>query len=638
MRGRSGSGRRWSSPWFAVCGALALTVVGCGGGGGSKPDAKDAKDAKGDTAAGGSGGGAGGGAGADGAANDTNTTPDTAAGGSDAAVDAPPDATPDTSPSPDGADATVDAPPDATTTSDAKDGGTDASVDATPDTGSDVAADTSASDTSSVDTSAVETGASDASSIHPLGPNDKVFWARSITGKDSEYVEDATIVSGDVVVVGDFSEEIIFAKGAANQTTYTTPKLLDTDVFFARYRADGSLVWAKRFGGADFDDVAAVAATNDGGFVLVGRMEGQVTFGAGETHETMLDAGAGRDLYVARFDGNGALAWAKHAGSASDSVGGSGVRVLADGSVVVAGYLVGSTVFGAGEANETTVAATGTYDDMFVARFTSAGALSWVKSGGAGGMTSTLAQAVAITNSTEATVVGYFTGTVVLGKGETHQTSLVSAGGDDLFIAHYALADGALVSAVRLGGTGDDDPHAAASNGDGVLTIAGIFSGSVAFGAGTGQTLATSGTTDYDAFVAQFAANGTLTWVRRAGGTDFDSAERLTLAADGTVYASGGFSLTAAFPSSTPAQLTASGPQDGFLARYASDGTPSWVRKLGGTGYDYGNAVALLPSDGSLVWVGAFGSSLTVGAGEANETILTTTGTHGDDFLVRMLP
>jgi hypothetical protein len=599
-----------------LLGAVALATVGCSGGGGGK---SDARDAKGDTAAAGSDGAT---PAPDATADSTSATDTAIDTASDLEVDTPTgDGDAGTDTTPDGA--TPEATPsDASDAPDANDGAAgDAQADvAPPEAGTDAGSD------------------GDASSMNPLGANDKVFWARSITGKDSEYAEDATIVSGDVVVVGDFSEEIVFAKGASNQKTFTTPKLLDSDVFFARYRPDGALVWAKRFGGTQFDDVAAVASTSDGGFVMVGRMEGQVTFGAGEAHETTLDAGLGRDLFVARFDGAGALVWATHAGSGSDSVGGSGVRVLSDGSIVVAGFLVGDTVFGPGEAHETTVAATGTFDDMFVARFTSAGALTWVRAGGAGGTASTLAQSLAVTSGTEVTVVGYFSGTVVLGKGETKQTSLASAGGEDLFIARYALADGALVSAVRLGGAGDEEPHAAGSNGDGVLTIAGNFSGSVTFGAGAGQTLASSGTTDYDAFVAQFAADGTLTWVHRAGGTDFDSAERLTLAADGTAYVSGGFGVTATFLGSTPGQLTASGPQDGFLARYASDGAPGWVRRLGGTDYDYGNAVALLPSDGSLVWIGMFGASMTVGAGEANETTLTAAGTNGDVFLVRMLP
>ena len=477
---------------------------------------------------------------------------------------------------------------------------------------------------------------SDATGMPPDAPSgslENVFWAQSLTGKDTEYVEDVAVVSGDVVVVGDFTEELVLAKGTATETRFTTPQALDSDVFLARYRPDGSLVWAKRFGGSKFDDAAAVAPTPDGGFVIVGRIEGQVTLDAGGAHETTLDAGAGRDVFVARFDGNGGLLWAHTAGSAPSSSGGSDVRVLADGSVIVAGYVAGTTVFGAGEATQTTVTTTGAAEDMFIARYTSAGALAWVKTGGAGGAASTLSQALAITGATEATVAGSFSKTLVLGKGEAAQTSLESAGGDDVFIARYALADGALVSATRFGGPSDDEPHAAASSGDGALIVAGVFSGTVNFGPAAGQTFMTAGPNDFDIFVAKLAADGTLAWVQHAGGTDFDSAEGLTLAADGSAFVSGGFGLTASFPGSLPAQLVASGPHDGFVARYAADGTPGTVRRFGGAGYDYGGAVVILPGDGSLVWAGSFEASVTVGA-----TTLTAPGPNSDAFLLRTAP
>src|SRR4051812_21503441 len=45
----------------------------------------------------------------------------------------------------------------------------------------------------------------------PLGTIEKVLWAQSLTGRDSEYVEDVAVVSGDVLVVGEFTEELVLA-------------------------------------------------------------------------------------------------------------------------------------------------------------------------------------------------------------------------------------------------------------------------------------------------------------------------------------------------------------------------------------------------------------------------------------------
>ena len=85
--------------------------------------------------------------------------------------------------------------------------------------------------------------------------------------------------------------------------------------------------------------------------------------------------------------------------------------------------------------------------------------------------------------------------------------------------------------------------------------------------------------------------------------------------------------------------LTSAGINDIFLACYNPDGTLAWARRAGGEGFDYGWGVAVLSDGSALVtgWFGVFGSTATFGAGEANETFLTSEGNH-DIFIARYIP
>ena len=62
-------------------------------------------------------------------------------------------------------------------------------------------------------------------------------------------------------------------------------------------------------------------------------------------------------------------------------------------------------------------------------------------------------------------------------------------------------------------------------------------------------------------------------------------------------------------------------------------GSLVWARRAGGGLYDYGWGVAVL-SDGSALVTGYFSGTATFGAGESNETILTSAG-NVDIFLAR---
>lgn len=74
------------------------------------------------------------------------------------------------------------------------------------------------------------------------------------------------------------------------------------------------LLWAVRAGGSDRDWGLGIAALADGSALVSGAFSGTATFGPGEPGETLLTSAGDTDIFVARHNADGTLAWARWAG------------------------------------------------------------------------------------------------------------------------------------------------------------------------------------------------------------------------------------------------------------------------------------------------------------------------------------
>ncbi|MCK4719816.1 hypothetical protein KAU08_04115, partial [bacterium] len=97
---------------------------------------------------------------------------------------------------------------------------------------------------------------------------------------------------------------------------------------------DGDLFWAKQAGGTELDEGRSITALSDNSTVATGWFRDSATFGQGEPNETVLTSAGWRDIFIARYNPDGSLAWAKKAGGTSQDKG-FGVTTLSDNSTVV---------------------------------------------------------------------------------------------------------------------------------------------------------------------------------------------------------------------------------------------------------------------------------------------------------------
>ena len=169
--------------------------------------------------------------------------------------------------------------------------------------------------------------------------------------------------------------------------------------------------------------------------------------------------------------------------------------------------------------------------------------------------------------------------------------------------------------AFSFGSTGSDVATSLHVSSDGETTVTGTFEGTLNIGS---TELQSAGLTDI--FVARFNSSGVPVWAQSFGSTGADRADDIDVTS-GNVYVAGSYTGTLAAYKSSIGSVTSAGLTDGFIAVLSSQGSPLYLRSVGGTGNDALHAVAV-SSSGDVYTTGEFsgtisyaGSSLVSGGG-----------------------
>ncbi len=266
-----------------------------------------------------------------------------------------------------------------------------------------------------------------------------LVWAKRAGGSGEDFGHGIAVdEAGNSYVTGVFGVSATFGPGEANETTLTGTGF---EIFVAKYNASGALVWVKRAGGSGSDHGLGIAVDGSGNSYVTGGFTTSAIFGPGEANEITL-SGTNREIFVAKYDANGALVWAKRAGgSGFDS--GWVIAVDGSGNSYVTSFFENSATFGPGEANETTVSGTGY--EIYVAKYDANGALVWAKRAGGSGSGEDFGISIAVDGSGNSYATGFFVGSATFGPGETNET-ILSGVNYEAFVAKF---QGATAVAVK---------------------------------------------------------------------------------------------------------------------------------------------------------------------------------------------
>lgn len=237
-----------------------------------------------------------------------------------------------------------------------------------------------------------------------------------------------------------------------------------------------------------------------------------------------------------------------------------------------------------------------------------------------GGVANDGATTVAVDPSGDVFAGGYFMRTADFGDGPVTISGDNRSGG---FLTRRAAADGAPVWAVTMTG-GSCDVMGLAIDHAGDVVVSGYYQGTVDFG---GQSLSVPPDV-VDMFVAKYAGDGQLGWVRGLGAAAGAASRGVAVAADGSIYVIGEFQGVVDFGDGTIDTGTGDDRNDGFLIRYDGDGTQRWGMAFHGDGGQHADAVVTL-TNGDVVVAGAFDLPVSIGGHQLSPRSRT------DGFLAR---
>jgi len=368
-----------------------------------------------------------------------------------------------------------------------------------------------------------------------------------------------------------------------------------------------NLEWAKQVGGTNVDIGYSMTIDASGNSYTTGYFSGTVDFDPGSGIFNITSS-PGISIYILKLDVSGNFVWAKTV------YGGEGKSITADasGNVYISGYFGTSTDFdpGAGVYNLTSVGGV----NIFILKLDASGNFIWAKNIGGSGYGG---YSIAVDGTGNVYTAGEFQGTGDFDPGAA-TFNLVSAGDYDIFISKLD-ASGNFVWAKKMGGAGTDKAYSLAVDGSGNVFSTGYFSGIADFDPGAGTfNLNSSGVEDI--FISKLDASGNFLWANQIGGTAYDAGNGLSLDALGDVYTTGQFSGVADFnPGTGTFNLSSLGSYDIFVSKLDASGNFVWAKQMGGTGYDWGQALTL-DSFGNIYTTGGFNSTADFdpGSGAAN--------------------
>ncbi len=383
------------------------------------------------------------------------------------------------------------------------------------------------------------------------------------------------------------------------------------DILIISYKPDGSVAWAKNFGGLDDDEPKSIVCNEVGTLSICGTFTGNVDFGGG-----LIKTSGAFDGFILRLSPSGEFIYAKKIGGPSDDLV-NGIAVDESGNSYVVGTF--SDTLGFPGSNVPTLQATaGT--DVFLIKYSNTGVPKWAKR--AGGVSYQEGLSIVYDKHGFVNIAGSFFTKIEFPGGSA--TDLTSTGNYDIFIAQYDTS-GIPRWSQRIGGGNDDQPRGLAVSDSGMVYLTGTYTGLAGF-SGSTITLSKGGM-----FIVQYTIDGIPQWANRVGNNSSDIGNAVAVDKNGNVFVVGDFYGITNFNLSNVPDITSAGKADMILACYNTSGLILWAMRAGGAEIDNGNSIAV-NIQGDLFITGSYRETADFSGG----TLADITSSGGSDvFTIR---
>lgn len=314
--------------------------------------------------------------------------------------------------------------------------------------------------------------------------------------------------------------------------------------------------WMQRASSATVEEALGIDVDGNGNSYTTGYITVATTFGSNTANTN-----GGSDMFLAKNNSTGGFEWVVNGGGTSTDRG-NAVACDANGNVYVTGFFNGTATFGT-----SSVTSAGS-QDVFVAKYNSTGNLQWVIS--AGGAGADIANGIAIDNSGNVLIAGQFSGVSTFGT--TTLTSMNSS--IDIFVAKISSA-GTFLWAKQGAGKFEDRALSISCDGSGNSYVTGQFSDTLTIDQTHNNAMQNA------IFVLKLSSTGSETWFKIVGGGSFNICYDIVADNSGNCYITGDYQGTLTFFGSPPVALITTENFKSFIAKYSTNGTLSWAKKIG---------------------------------------------------------
>jgi len=389
------------------------------------------------------------------------------------------------------------------------------------------------------------------------------MWKAGGEGNDAA-TSTAKDVSGNIYTTGYFSSVSTFGN-----TTYNTSG--QSDIFITKHDALGNMVWATKAGGLLHDKAFSIVCDDFGNSYITGIYRGTATFGS----TTINSVNNTQDIFIAKYDVQGNLAWVKSAGGNETDIS-SSITVDNYGNAYITGQFKGSAAFDNQTLTSTLDTAGNPTYDIFIAKYNMLGNLAWLKQGAAHYEDRGLS--IAYDGHDYLYTTGQFSDT--LNFSDTYVNNSYNSGyllkldlnGNEIWFKRFTA--GVVVC------------NDVSANYPDQIYVTGDFSGTLMVSGPPYES--TNSAYSKKIFIALFNAAGQLAWLENDGSDNDVSARSVSTDAAGNAYITGNFKCTFNEYSELYGTgiFNSVGLNDVFISKYNNAGQREWERQFGGNGED----------------------------------------------------
>ncbi|MEX0811408.1 MAG: T9SS type A sorting domain-containing protein [Chitinophagales bacterium] len=418
-----------------------------------------------------------------------------------------------------------------------------------------------------------------------------VEWDKTLGGNSHQQLRNAIQLPNGTYTMGGWSNSGISGDK-------TVPHKGDLDFWVINVNSLGGILWQKSYGGLGWDDLNQINITSDGGYILGGTSNSDISGDKTDTSK------GGLDYWILKTDSTGNIQWQKTYGGNADE------RLYSISQTIDGGYIVNGWSE-SGISGDKTESSKGGID-LWILKLDISGNIQWQKTIGGTGNESfyqilhsdkgdTLGGAPIIQTSDAGYLLGCSSNSDISGDKTEN-----SKGEFDYWVIKLDN-NGNIQWQKTIGGAQSDRIHAieeSSNNGEYIIA------GSSKSGISGDKTEAHIGQFDY--WVVKLDISGNIQWQKTIGGSDFDALTTVN-ECDNSDVLIGGKSRS---PVSGSKTMNTKGSNDYWLVKLDTSGNIVWQSVIGGNSWDNLSSVSLT-NDGGYFLAGTSQSLISGDKSEA---------------------